>query len=226
MFKNIVQSALNKASDYLYTKHKQNIARCLEQRGLESTCEYIEQSMSKCKPSKSATEVMDIALKSVTLGGLYMEFGVFSGKSINYIASNVTQTVHGFDSFEGLPEFWRDGFDKGTFEINGLPAVRPNVLLHKGWFDKTLPAFVQKNNDTIALLHVDCDLYSSTKTIFESLENQIVKGTVIVFDEYFNYPIWQKGEYKAFQEFILKTDLPYRYLTYNIYHEQVAVIIE
>lgn len=75
-------------------------------------------------------------------------------------------------------------------------------------------------------LHIDCDLYSSTKVVFDFLKNQIVKGTVIVFDEYFNYPGWQNGEFKAFKEFVIQNNVEYEYLTYNRYHEQVAVIIK
>jgi len=46
-----------------------------------------------------------------------------------------------------------------------------------------------------------------------------------VFDEYFNYPDWEKGEFKAFQEFITKTGRKYLYLTFNHLHEQVALKI-
>jgi hypothetical protein len=65
-------------------------------------------------------------------------------------------------------------FDKGAFALENLPRVEKNVKLIKGWFDKTLPTFIQKEKRDIAYLHVDCDLYSSTKTIFEALGNQIV----------------------------------------------------
>jgi hypothetical protein len=44
--------------------------------------------------------------------------------------------------------------------------------------------------------------------------------TVIVFDEYFNYPFWREGEFKAFQEFIQARNCRYRYLGYA--HKQVA----
>lgn len=40
-------------------------------------------------------------------------------------------------------------------------------------------------------------------------------GSVIIFNEYFNYPGWQYGEYKAFQEFIEDRKLNYEYLCYN-----------
>jgi hypothetical protein len=52
-----------------------------------------------------------------------------------------------------------------------------------------------------------------------------VEGTVIVFDEYFNYPGWENHEFKAFQEFVEQTNLKYEYLAYNRRHEQVAVKI-
>ena len=55
--------------------------------------------------------------------------------------------VYGFDSFEGLPEKWRNGFEKGTFNRNGnLPKVNNNVELIKGWFDDTLPNFIKNQN--------------------------------------------------------------------------------
>jgi hypothetical protein len=52
-----------------------------------------------------------------------------------------------------------------------------------------------------------------------------MSGTVVVFDEYFNYPGWQRGEYLAFQEFCSRHSMRYEFLTYNARHEQVAVRI-
>ena len=48
---------------------------------------------------------------------LWLEFGVASGISINYISRFTNDKVYGFDSFEGLPEKWRDGFNKGAFNM-------------------------------------------------------------------------------------------------------------
>jgi hypothetical protein len=48
---------------------------------------------------------------------------------------------------------------------------------------------------------------------------------VIVFDEYFNYPGWREGEFKAFQEFIARESLGFEYLNYNRKAEQVSVKI-
>jgi hypothetical protein len=168
----------------------------------------------------------EYALSKVEFNGLYLEFGVHTGKSINYLASKTTNLVYGFDSFEGLPEFWRQGFVKGHFQLNDLPDVQKNVKLIKGLFNETLPLFLKNNsNNNIAYLHIDCDLYSATRTVFESLKTMIIPGTIIVFDEYFNFTGWENHEFKAFQEFLLETKLTYKYLVYNELHQQVAVRI-
>jgi hypothetical protein len=158
-------------------------------------------------------------------GGLVCEFGVFSGHSINHIAKQVKQIVYGFDSFEGLPERWRDGVPQGHFKVPALPKVGSNVILIKGWFDQTLPKFIEEHPEPIDFLHIDCDLYSSAKTVFEECKHRIHSGTVIVFDEYFNYFGWEDGEYRAFQEFILANNLQYQYIGYNRFGQQVAVVI-
>ena len=110
--------------------------------------------------------------------------------------------------------------------MNGkLPPVRENVRLIKGWFNETLPEFVKAHPEPCAFIHVDCDLYSSTKTIFDNLKNQIVSGTVIAFDEYFGYPCWADGEYKAFMELIEENNLEFEYIA-RTNGMQVAVKIK
>lgn len=157
--------------------------------------------------------------------GLFLEFGVYNGDSINLIADSVGGIVHGFDSFEGLPENW-EACRAGQFSRGGnLPEVRSNVKLHAGWFSQTLPEFVEKHNEQVAFLHVDSDLYSSARTVLYQLKNQIASGTVIVFDEYFNYPNWQEHEYKAFQEFVKDFNVKYEYIAYCRRGYSVGVII-
>jgi hypothetical protein len=157
--------------------------------------------------------------------GLFCEFGVFTGATINFIASRTKAKVHGFDSFEGLPEKWREGFDKGAFQMDGLPRVKENVMLHKGWFDKSVPVFAGKYRGHIAFMHMDADLYSSTRTVFDLLGDRIVPGTVIVFDEFLNYPGWQNGEFKAFQELVQQRQLKFNFIGRVPNAGQVAVKI-
>ncbi|WP_082976054.1 TylF/MycF/NovP-related O-methyltransferase [Mycobacterium sp. 1165196.3] len=67
-----------------------------------------------------------------------------------------------------------------------MPPVLHNVALVKGMFHETLPEFKKRILKTtpIAFLHIDCDIYESTQEIFSLLGDNIVSGTVIVFDEF------------------------------------------
>ncbi len=167
---------------------------------------------------------------------LWLEFGVASGRTINYISRFTTEKVYGFDSFEGLPEKWRKGFDKGAFSRNGnLPQVNENVELIKGWFNETLEDFIKKHNKKVSFIHMDADLYSSTKYIFDVLKEYIDRDCVIVFDELVNYPGFDgnNGELRAFYEFITENDVNYEWIGMNgrptgmsgYEHENVGVII-
>jgi hypothetical protein len=96
-----------------------------------------------------------------------------------------------------------------------------------GWFDETLPPFKKEIKDqAIQLLHIDSDLYSSAVTILTTLKKNIVPGTVIVFDEYFNYPGWQLDEFRAWQEFVAKNAIKYEYIGYVSRHQKVAVRVK
>jgi hypothetical protein len=157
---------------------------------------------------------------------LFMEFGVYKGDSINRLADLRSDVQwHGFDSFEGLPEAWTPGARKGAFDVGGLlPPVRKNVRVIKGFFDDTLPGFVRKHAEAkVAFLHIDCDLYSSTKEVFDLLEPMLQPGCVIIFDEYFNYPGWAEHEYKAFSEYVQRTGRVFEYVAYVRTSSQVAV---
>lgn len=203
----------------------QNLKQYLYQECGLSSARYILKHMNNVPAFNITLDILSYAMEKRMADGLILEFGVYSGTTINHISSLCDQTVYGFDSFEGLPEDWRSGFEKGTFEVPELPKTNNNVTLVKGWFDSTLPVFVQEHSEKVSLLHIDCDLYSSTKCIFDCLKNQIVPGTIIVFDEYFNYPGWEEGEYKAFQEYIAESNLSYEYIGYVEIMEQVAVRI-
>ena len=85
--------------------------------------------------------------------------------------------------------------------------------------------FVASHPGPISLLHVDCDLYSSTRTIFAALGDRLIPGSVIVFDEYFNYTGWRQHEYKAFQEYLASSERRYEYLSLVPQHQQVCVRI-
>jgi len=167
---------------------------------------------------------------------LWLEFGVASGRTVNYISKFTEEIVYGFDSFYGLPEKWRDGFEQGEFNLDGiLPQVNPNVSLIKGWFQDTLPAFLTEHDKKISFIHIDCDLYSSTKYILNTVKPYLQEGCIIIFDELVNYPGFdgETGELKAFYEFITENVVNYEWIGMNgvpmglhgYYHENVALRI-
>ena len=194
------------------------------QAGLSSSTYYNKHLYNK-PIFKSDLEMIAHGLLLERPEGLVLEFGVFSGRTINHISDYVesSQIVYGFDSFDGLPEDWRNNFQAGTFAVNDLPNVKENIRLIKGWFNETLPKFLVEQKAPVSFIHIDCDLYSSTKCIFDLLAERLVDGTVIVFDEYYNYPGWEDHEFKAFQEFVQRSDWRYEYLGSVPSHQQVMV---
>jgi tetratricopeptide (TPR) repeat protein len=165
------------------------------------------------------------AFDAAKIDGLILEFGVGHGASIRKLASMTDRVIHGFDSFQGLPESWSH-LPKGAFNANGEVPLAPNhAKFHVGLFDQTLPPFLIEYKESIKFLNIDCDLYSSTKTVFDLVEKRIVSGTVIFFDEYFGYHDWHNHEFKAFQEAVKKNGWRYDYLAINIFGQQAVVMI-
>jgi len=171
--------------------------------------------------------------------GYVMEFGVFRGKTMFHIASYfANQPVWGFDSFVGLPEPWFTRSDQdgpshpaGRFDLAKeaeQPEFPSNVRLVKGWFQDTIPGWLQVNPGVIKFLHIDCDLYSSTKTVLNLLDQRIVPGTVIVFDEmypwsdYSAYDLWAEGEYRALKEWLQEKDRSFHTLLRSG-HQQCSI---
>lgn len=171
-------------------------------------------------------KIITLAIEKAKLDGLVLEFGVFNGKSIRQIASKVDGIVHGFDSFEGLPEDWCDE-GKGSYSAFGLlPEVPGNVRLHRGWFENSIPEFQKNEKGAIRFINIDCDLYSSTKTIFDLLGPQIVAGTVLLFDEFIGYPTWHEDEFKAFHDAARQYGWNYEILGFSFLTKQLALIIK
>jgi hypothetical protein len=138
---------------------------------------------------------------------LCLEFGVYQGRSLAAWASVLKHPgtrLHGFDSFEGLPEAFdeRGGALRGAFDLGGvLPQLSDErIELHRGWFEDVLPTFdVEPHSQLIIAL--DADLYSSTRTVLRSLEPWILPGTFIYFDEMSHV----QHEAMAFHEFMADT---------------------
>ena len=190
----------------------------------KSTLEYIKANMVDAPYFEKHPQLVSYALSRIETKGLNLEFGVGRGKSMRWIAPNVEGNVHGFDSFEGIQEHW-NGNPIGSFAQKQMPKVPENVEFHVGYFDATLPGFLEKHPEPVAFLHVDCDLYSSTVTIFEALSDRLQPGAIVLFDEYYNFHRWQQHEFRAFQEFVAREGVKYEYIAFSVTGQQVAVRI-
>ena len=168
---------------------------------------------------------LGFALEQATVSGLVMEFGVRFGSSINYLAMCTNEMIHGFDSFEGLPEPWGQ-HPKGTYSLGGrLPEIGDNVRLYRGLFKDTLPKFLVAHTQPIRFANIDCDLFSSTKTVLENIHRQLVTGTILVFDEYLCSPSWRNDEFRAFREAVQEYGWEYDYLAFNLPTRQAVIRI-
>ena len=118
-------------------------------------------------------------------------------------------SLHGFDSFEGLPEAWDEHRPQGTFSRGGAMPLfdDPRVVLHKGWFDDTLPAFALPPHERL-VLNLDADLYSSTIFVLRTLVDAVRPGTILIFDEFCD----RFHELRAFNEFLETTGMKFRFV--------------
>jgi hypothetical protein len=236
LFDRLTDRAANRIMDSVITRRTPLIGRPFGEsfnmidvaffEAAKASAAYWREHMTAAKAFKSPSDLLAHALSLVQSPGLFLEFGVATGRTISQIAlHSQARQIFGFDSFEGLPDSWRLGFPKGVFS-GPAPPVPPNVSLIQGWFSETLPQFVIEHSEPVAFLHIDCDLYSSTKCIFDSLQSQIGPGCVMVFDEYFNYPGWEAHEHKAFKELIDRCRFNFRYEAFVPDHQQACVVIQ
>jgi hypothetical protein len=154
-------------------------------------------------------------LEKAKLDGGFVECGVRNGGSAAIIAAaareNSSRHTWLFDSWEGFPEpdemdvtFDNKRAEKGgcsgreekvrELVYDKLKLDPARVHLVKGWFTDTIPA---TDTGPIALLHMHCDLYESTKFCLEHLYDVVIRGGRIFIDDYRLY----KGSKKAFDEF-------------------------
>jgi len=140
------------------------------------------------------------------------------------------RNVIGFDSFQGLQDFAKQdgplypkrskvkgGWSAATFrdcfykllDIYHADSFVPHskrIEMVEGDLNKTVPEYVKKHPGLrISLLHLDVDLYKPTLTALKYLYPLVVKGGLIVLDEY-GMTEWG-GESQAFEEYFGK-DMP------------------
>lgn len=159
--------------------------------------------------------------------GMVCEFGVGSGRSLRMTQEILPLdiSIHGFDTFTGLPQAWGDE-PAGSYSTGGMvPVMEGDVLFHKGLFSETLPSFFQElpEDAFVAYANIDCDLYTSTMDILENLHGRIVQGSILVFDEYIGHATWRQDEFRAWRESCKRYGWKYEYLGFSLATKQAIV---
>lgn len=170
------------------------------------------------------------------LPGDFAEFGVYKGSSFiqflslrQYYENSESRSFLGFDAFGKFPSSVKSDYDKSfieKFETNSGNGISDkdldtflkaknldNYSLIKGDIIETLPEYIENNSQRkFSLIHIDVDVYEPVKCILEQTWNKLVKGGVIILDDYGRL----EGETQAIDEFfedknILIQKLPYKY---------------
>ncbi len=201
----------------------------LERLSYQDSADFIYRNISGALLFTNLNEFWGFAFKQINHSGMILEFGVYSGTSINYFSERLSEQkdgrlIYGFDSFKGLSEPWGGtALNRGYFNKNGeFPKVNSNVELIIGWISDTLPVFVESKNLTenkISFMHLDVDTYTPTKFILETVEKYFLNGTIIIFDELLGYPGWRKHEFKALVE-ALDSKWIYEYIAFCEIHRK------
>jgi hypothetical protein len=204
-------------------RQRRDILTAADWEAQSTSAAFFRRELSTATAHFAKDHTLRAALEKAPREGLYLEFGVASGSTMRVIAETAPAgTAYGFDSFEGLPEHWRNGYPVGEFAMEQVPDV-PGAEFVVGWFDQTLPGFLESHPEPVAFLHLDADLYSSTVTVLEALAPRLRAGTVVVFDEYFNFPGWEEHEHRAWTEFVARTGIEFEYLGFTADDEQLSL---
>ena len=162
--------------------------------------------------------------KGKELPQTYFEFGCHSGRTFS-AAINAAKYLKmdnceffAFDSFKGLPETdeTQDGvFKTGSFSTSKkdfIKIIKKNTNLNHndyqiidGFYESSLTDDLQSKMPKIGMLHIDVDLYSSTKELLKFVKPLLVNGSLILFDDWYCFKPGIKdsqGEQKAVQEFL------------------------
>ncbi len=150
---------------------------------------------------------------------IYYEFGCFSGRTFAAAINSakflkIDFKYYAFDSFLGLPSTdEKNIFKKGQFKFTkkdfkkiikmktGKTLKDENII--EGFYEQTLKTEKALKLPKAGIIYLDCDLYSSTISALNFLKNKMVSGSVLLFDDYYCYPVNKNmGQKKAIYEFL------------------------
>lgn len=179
------------------------------------TPDFIEHNFSKYKNLRNCI----LNLNYDKIEGDYVEFGCFSGASLNHSIKThlkfsrsykkeknfLNRKFYGLDSFSGFPEEIHDEFKTENFlpDINFVKKLEKKYSccqIVKGFFSESLKSDQMKKISKISLAFIDCDLYSSSKDVFDYIKNRLTDGAFVVIDDYYSLDYNKNSIHKALSE--------------------------
>lgn len=219
------------------TSYKYNMHDYLWEDSLKESAEFVKQHLSKAVLFRDMNNIWNYSVHLLNsnknfqsiLKPMAFEFGVFKGESINFFSKALpSYKFYGFDSFEGIKENWFGHHAiKGDMSLSGkMPEVNNNVTLIKGWFDETVPNFIQNLDDdlsSVCFVHVDGDTYEAAYACLFPILPKLRKGTLILFDELYQFPNWKNGEFKALNEITDKFNISFSYIAFTSFRALIQI---
>lgn len=131
--------------------------------------------------------------------GIILDVGCLLGGS-GFLMSKVNKKneTHLFDSFSGFNK--DDGLHKKEiFYYDDIKSVKNNIkklnlkktYVHKAFFPKNINIKINH----VKLCHIDVNTYSDTKKVFSFIHKKVVRGGIIIFDD---FGIWGVDGIKKF----------------------------
>lgn len=171
--------------------------------------------------AESRVDLFERAVKlTANMKGLYLDFGTLTGNCIKIMCSLLpNDIVYGFDCYTGYPEEF--GVQKkGAWCIPSPKNLPANSKLIEGLFEHTLKEFLKEQQQKINIIHIDCDLYDSTKYVFDTCYLYMQEGTVVQFNGLFNRNVfangdtlfWFNDELTAWNDFVTEKNIKWEWV--------------
>ena len=235
--KKIIKFILKKISRVIYwiipyelQKGRESLISKLNDNLINETLTHFKEHFKKSLIFNDPWKIREYAIKTALLNDKHkeyynLEFGVWKGSTSNFFSKFVNK-LYCFDSFEGLKEDWvGKGATKGFFNLDKkIPKLNSNVEPIVGWVEDTLYDFLKKHDPKINFVHLDMDTYSPTKFTLEKLKPYLVKNSIIIFDELYNYHAWENGEFKALKEVFKEDEFVFK--AFNLKGSQCCIQIK
>jgi predicted O-methyltransferase YrrM len=162
-------------------------------------------------------EFLAKSVDAVTLDGDWAEFGVAKGWSMRFLAERLPEHGHlwAFDSFKGLPESIPElpRIFRGRFKCD-VPDAPPRTTITVGLFEDYVSSWAVEHAATagrLALVHLDADLYTSTKTVLDAIAPLLGPGTVMICDDVLP-PMPADQEWRAVHEWMESHAVEYEWI--------------